>query len=436
MLWQTVLALTHLMCAFALVDASRALNTKIFGTIPSPSFFFNGFIAAICWLVFPWSLGYSSWSIMLPPLISMYLTIVGVTVSLKKELGGSQIVVATALFATSWLIYESTWFVWLPIAAILLFIEWRDGGTLRQPLIFLVVCAATQSAFVAFNRMLSGSTHAKKFIKNVLPLLNTDVHLFNHQLIPALASGYDFLLGGGALLLISAVLCSVIQKKALSLLAATLCLLAGALIAVVLYAVAGYGVEWVGLFSRVTLPISLWLALLASLLAYPSAGTKPLAIVTGSAVLICAGSLGANLLVQTRYWQESWAQQIRVLEKLPSEIAEFARPDTVLLVQEPPFPAAGPVGTFSAFWDISGAIAGHFRTIHPLKIEAGRAVATVLRTGEWRTTWDGKMIRQYWCTAPNTVLWGIEAAYVYTWTYPDVHPQSVTRPYENVCPSK
>jgi hypothetical protein len=112
-------------------------------------------------------------------------------------------------------------------------------------------------------------------------------------------------------------------------------------------------------------------------------------------------------------------------------VVNLANRQSLILVDAPR--GTGPVYTFSAFWDISGAIIP--RMTEYVNEKKPHAFATVARTGEWRTTWDGVIVRQAWCFAPDSPLWGLEATKLYLWKYPGQEAISVAAPYDSGCKS-
>ncbi len=426
-LWQALLALVHLLNALAIYR----LVVCIFMDEPRRDRLLVGALAATLWLAYPWSLGYSAWAIMLPPDIGILLAILGVTQVMRPEPSGKRIAEALALLSLSWLIYESTWLMWLPFSLLFLARAYRHPESRLPAWRFFWLSCLLQGLFVFANRVISAqSLHGKKLSANVLATLSTDAHLFLNQLLPALPG---FLLIGVCLaLLLSGVLLNLGRRIVIPMhILALASMLLGLSLSLLIYAAAGYAIEWTGLFSRVTLPISFWLSMIfACLFVLAWSGAPPY-----QKVIVLLASLGMtlplcnSLIQQSRLWAKSWEQQQLILSALPQSVVDLANRQSLLLVDIPR--GVAPVFTFSAFWDISGAVIARMSNYVPDK--KPHAFATVLRREEWRTTWDGKVVRQYWCHAPESPLWGMDARQVYMWTYPDVQATAMQAPFDIGC---
>ncbi len=427
MLWHALLALVHLLNALAIYR----LVVCIFMDEPRRDRQLVGALAATLWLAYPWSLGYSAWAIMLPPDIGLLMAILGVTQVMRPGANSKGIAVALALLSLSWLIYESTWLMWLPFSLLLLARAVRHPESRLLAWRFFWMSCLLQGLLIIVNRVISAqSLHGKKLSANVLATLGTDSHLLLNQLLPAL-SGH-LVIGVCLALLLSGGLLNLSRSLAAPMrILALVSMLLGLSLSVLIYAAAGYAIEWTGLFSRVTLPISFWLSVVfASLFVLAWSGAAPY-----RKVIVLLASLGMmlplchSLVEQSRLWTKSWEEQQSILTALPQSVVELANRQSLLLVDIPR--GTAPVFTFSAFWDISGAIVPRMTNYVPDK--KPHAFATVLRQEEWRTTWDGDIVRQYWCNAPDRPLWGMDAKQVYLWTYPDAQATAMQAPFDIGC---
>lgn len=428
-LWQLLLAMIHLLSAIAI----RATACRLFAVSESDRGEPVGSIAGILWLVFPWSLGYSAWAIMLPPNLAMLLTICAFLVLLKSDINAKLVNRAVFLLAASWLIYEATWMFWLPFALILyvraIYRKLRTACVIQ----FFVKALIVQSAFIAWNRYVSvGSPVSKSVSGKLTSTLEADLHLLSSQLIPSIA-GKQIVLLATLLLLV----CVVVNRKSWSKLPVNslICifLLVGMGGSVCIYAVAGYAIEWTGLFSRVTLPLSFWLAMLFSgvfALAWQGASqiVKKALIVSLVGIVL---PLGTSLAQASLLWAKAWQEQQQILDAIPQSVVEMAAPSSLILFDIPH--GTAPVYTFSAFWDISGAVV--LRMPSFVRLDKPHTYATVARRGEWRTTWDGKVLKQYWCNNPAAALWSLEASELYLWTYPNDAAKKLAAPFEVGCNS-
>lgn len=359
--------------------------------------------------------------------------------SLAVAAGASRrrdMVIAALLLCASWTIYEATWFFWLPPALLLLARIRHRRPSDRTFWTFVGLLAVLQVAFVVLNRLLAtGSPVAKKLSGQLLGTLATDEHLLGAQLLPQLQAVWLPLQVGLAVLLACALLQSLRSGSFLRLLVQLAVPVCGMAITVLLYAAAGYAIEWEGLFSRVTLAISFWLALLAGALAQATegAGWKTLRWTGRAAATLVCVALAASLLQQSQPWLRSWEEQQAIVAAFPEPVLKRVNPQTLVLMDLPRGPA--PVYGFSAFWDISGALIARVPREQTIS-SSTHAYATVMRPTEWRTSWDGAELRQSWCSSPDSILWRLPAERVIVWRYPGQEVVEVAPGFTTGCAAK
>lgn len=428
-IWQLALALIHLFSAIGIYVAMTYLyngNDRNGGRS-------CGAVAAVLWLVVPWSLGYSAWAVMLPPDLGMLLAICAIIVVVKPGINTKRVCFSIGLLIASWLIYEATWMVWFPFAVLLLVRSFERNELRRYAMQFFILALVAQGLFVVFNRIASTqSLQGKKLSANILATLDTDWHLFLNQLLPSLV-GKDLMEWSLALLLVCVIANLPRWISSPSKWMQPICMLIGMATSVLIYAAAGYGIEWTGLFSRVTLSISFWLVFLfAGLFAMAWGGAaRPVKLLALIGLLGVLSPLTYSTVQQSMLWKKSWDEQQQILRALPQSVINLANRQTLILVDAPR--GTGPVYTFSAFWDISGAII--LRMPEYVNDKKPPVFATMARKGEWRTTWDGVMVRQAWCHSPDSPIWGLETSKLYLWEYPAQNAVAVVAPYDSGCQS-
>jgi hypothetical protein len=330
----------------------------------------------------------------------------------------SEFVASGALLVSGWMIYEATWFLWVPAVMVLLAVA-RKRGPVPKAFWLQVACVAgAQVVFVAANRLLASlSATSKKISGDILGTMGTNQHLFKEQLGRQFHDVWLPVAIALAVLAGTALVVALSRRVLPGLLLRVAACAIGIALAVLMYAAASYAIQWEGLFARTTLPISFWLALLAGLLvqAAERAGSSVVRWVgRGSALAACA-VFALVLVRESAPWQESWQEQQAVVRSFPAELLRVADHRTVVLIDLPHGPA--PVYGFGAYWDISGALSAMLppeRTNTPMPY----AFATVLRESELRTGWDGHNVRQAWCSAPENALWQLPAERVFVWRYP------------------
>jgi hypothetical protein len=115
---------------------------------------------------------------------------------------------------------------------------------------------------------------------------------------------------------------------------------------------------------------------------------------------------------QTFIWIKTQQVETRLLKNVPIEQILLMPKDALLLVDFKPVPEI--YDNFGAFWDISGAIsitypaiAEHFNS---------KFFATVAKSNEWKSAWDGQNLSQKWCrTPPGEINWVIAAKALFIW---------------------
>jgi hypothetical protein len=426
-LWQSLLAFVHFLNAIAIYR----LAGYLFSSAQPERSRVPSVVGAALWLLYPWSLGYSAWAIMLPPDIGMLLAVSGMLMVMRPGLDLKRVYFAILLLVLSWLIYEATWMLWLPFSLVLLMRARKSTGLRPVAWRFFWGSLLAQVVFIILNRVISAqSSHGKKLSASILALLDTDRYLFVNQLLPSLWS-YQFI-GYSLLLLLACLLLNVRRCIALPARGWVLfCMILGLAVSQLLYAAAGYAIEWTGLFSRVTLPVSFWLSLaFASLFSMAWSGARP--YVKTALVVALAGvavPLSYSLVEQSSFWAKSWEEQQNLLKMLPQNVTSVVGEDRMLVVDAPR--GTPPVFTFSAYWDISAALVPYVPAYANEK--RPHEFATMLRKDEWRTTWDGEVLTQYWCTSRDIPLWKLDAKHVYLWRYPAQQATALTAPYDSGC---
>lgn len=430
-LWQILLAVIQLLNAWAMASIAASLSART----NRDDGRWLGAMAGSLWLVVPWSLGYSAWSVMLPPDIGMLLALVAIARLVRPGANTSDVNSAVGLLFLSWLIYEATWMIWLPFALVLWLRAGDRADARRLALRFLFSGGALQALFVLWNRLISAHAVAgKKLSSDILAVLQTDHYLLGHQLLDSLVWHRVFVLAL-ALLLAAALLNIPRWMREPHRYLLPVCMLLGVALSAVIYAAAGYAIEWTGLFSRSTLPISVWLVLcfVGVFSLGWSGGARLTRALLVASLIGTVVPLAGTLWGQSLQWKASWDEQQRILSALPRSVVDLAGPHSLILADVPRGPA--PVFTFDAFWDISGAITLRM-PLARAQAARGHMVATVLRPGEWRTTWDGTRVTQYWCSAPDSPLWSLPARRVYLWRYPQQQAGALTAPYDSGCPRR
>lgn len=429
--FQCLLAVVNLLCAFGI----GVLATNLFSGqgIESKKIYISisGMYSALLWLVFPWSLGYSAWPIMLPPLIGMLCTILGcIFLTLNSKTYGG-VFASTILLVVPWFIYEATWFLWIPVGLIVLIkaIKYKNPHT--KLLLNFIVLGVFQLSFILINRFAFSSGQSKRLSIQFLDIFLQNFYSLKGGLIPIIAPGWIFLKFGFYALILIFIFHIILRKDKKILIIESILIVSGLVGSQLIYAFAGYGMVWDGLSSRVTLPINFWLALFAGLIfsvigLHPTKKKKIINL-TLFALIFLPCSLG--LLKQTIQWKRSWDQQKVIINNIPDSVLTLASDEAILLLELPKGPP--PVYSFNAYWDINGALV--YRIHKYKKVNFKHIYATIAGNGEIMSSWNGETLSQYWCREPNISLWDLEARKLFFWKYGSEYPIEIKAPYVGGC---
>jgi hypothetical protein len=379
-------------------------------------------------LVFPWGLGYAAWPVMFPATLALIAFCASGVLLLSGAPPGRRVFRACYVYALGCLVYEAFWFAFVPLVVLLLALEtdrrWRTAALAAGA--FTLV----QAVIAAWNRALSfwgGS--GKQLDWNWLNTVAVSLKELPVQLAQALGVRYSWMLVllvlfGVALALLVAL--SPSRGRAVGvLLAASL----GAFISIVLYGAAGYAIAGTGVFSRSTLALNVWIAVAVGLFFRLLATMLPQArgVTAALAILLIGGLAFANVR-ETLRWKEAWDFEQEVLGRIPVQ-ALRATTGKVLLLADLPGPA-GRIEGFEAYWDITAAIRLRYPEF------ASRVEATVARRAEWETSWDGAVLRQYWCHQKSAPLWSRDAPQVMAWTFDQGEAQMLHLPFRSGCDAR
>lgn len=427
--YQSMLVLLHLLCAIGVYHVFMSVfHDEICSKKQSTHL--GGIIAGSLWLVFPWSLGYTAWATMTVPLLGMLISIVAVVFATRQPLNMKNIFISISLFCISWLIYEVTWFFWIPISLILIIRNIDNKKKLKLSMRYFYLGLLFQMLFVVFNRFVSAQLHTgKQLSNNVFGILESNLYIIKEQFIPM---GSYLIVIGIFLLLISFYMNFKQKQFDKKIILILISFIVGICLSIILFAFAGYAIQLYGLFARTTFAISFWLSLLLSglfIIGWTSTrkSSKLFAIL---GMLLLVFSFLKVFLSQSLLWKKSWDEQRAIIRVLPQPLFSSLRKGSFVLMDIPR--GTDPVNTFSAYWDINAAILPFIKTdviIDNQKHE----FATVMRKGEWITTWDGENVKQFWCHSPNTPLWSLKAKEVHVWHYSDGSIELLKSPYNSGC---
>lgn len=435
--WQTALALTVLFVALALrglvISLTRFLEIKV-------QWFAD--VAVSFWLVFPWAMGATAWPTSSAPLFSVLFFAWG-TAQFFNRLDKSKLpgITTYLLFFASFLTLEAFYGQYLVLIGLALLTRWRRHFPWRLVTLPLAILTVIQVAFVLWNRLsprfLPGFT--KVFYGQWWQLTFSSWRRLPHLLFKSanevelplkLGVGVLGVLFGISLVRVRIGLKKSTRKQIAFILGALLLSGTGVLLAILVYGLAGYGIETIGLFSRTTMSLNVWLLLIIALLLglaekLVSASLKKAFGLTLFGLFLC---LALATVIRTQDWAEGWQLQKQILAQAP--VAQISQTDPqAAVIFAGPYVHKG-IHIFVATWDISAAMNN---TYPQLRFKAGAEkwrggrLFTVQR--DWVTSWDGQMLTQGVAPAGEPTLWSLPASQAWLWRYSPHEFTKLSAPY-------
>jgi hypothetical protein len=418
--YQILLALLIAASALAIARLGRRIAV-LAGAAPSAAAWAGAFAAAT-WITAPWEMGVSVWPTTFPAQISVIGFCAMALAVLRDAPLRSKALTALPIFFVASLISELFWLSFLPVLLILLATGrgWVDRARMREVAVLALGFVALQGVLVLQNRLwvLLGVGINRSFNAAWL-----DTSWLSLSLLPAeISKALIFPTAAWALLAVMLVAALVGAARAgrLRFVSLTLAAMAaGMLLSLLLFALAGYRVESLGVFSRTTVVMSVWLCLLPALVV-AGAANQATGLRLASALLLLSflALLALSAVRNTDAWISSWRFQQALLDSLPVERLRQARPASFLLIdaRKPEGAAEG----LEAFWDTSGAIYLRRPELRGVFTPVDyRHFAVMADTASKQTIWNGTEVVQAWCHSPDTPLWSLPASTeVYVWSYP------------------
>lgn len=387
-----------------------------------------------CWLLFPWTLGWTAW----PTLLMGQLALLFFLLSTQLLLTAGtrwQVVAAAVAYALCNLAYEPFYLAFLPFLGILFIANERRHFWLKT-----VLFCAVQAISIGYNRlmahiMVDGGAAKSVNLSALAKLPGTVWHLFG-QLVSTVPQGPRLMIwiaSATATVTLGVILrgrSQVAQRYAAVLIACLVMIT----ISVLQFGLAGYGMSGNGESGRTTIAVSFWLAILV-LVFVRACWTSTLPLVRGVSIVVMAALLvgyGAGLYHQNNLWAFAWREQVRTAESAPA--AEIAKlPPNALIVYVGPtdieainyvgrlqlwvaLPTYRPETALPSEMGTNPAGVGEFGPIatrlvgSPDKPVAIRPV--VVKTSYLTLTWDG---RELVLVSPGNWTEKFLASLVYEW---------------------
>ena len=430
--WQVALGLAWLAVAFALRAMFRAILR-----LSAPDQLWAADAAAALWLVFPWALGFTAWPTMASGFASpLFFALAAHALFSEWADGRSRSLRASLFFLFSILTYEMFYFQFVP----LFLAGWwlgavRTGGG-RRFARSLGLWVGAQVLAVAWNRAaplfisVAGSEPLRlsEWTTQILHLPKRLPALFQRgsPLPEIMLALLPLALCAAAILLQSYLFKQrPVARKQAGLLA--LCGL-GILIGLLVLAVAGYSIAWVGQGSRRTLCFSVWFAA-ALAIALSSVGSRPGKWRLAAATLSVA--LGILMVAVThtrlRAWSEVWDIQQNTIATAPVQHFRSATPGAVVLLTGSH--RHNGVTTFSGRYGLDGIMKCNFPEV------VKRRLRFLPARDDYITTWDGQVLLQRRAMDGRRMC-RLKADEVWVWERGESTAFRAAAPFEHPSPSE
>ena len=372
--WHLLMALVCLLGAVSLYLFIKRLDRSRAG-----KYGLTADLVAALWLSAPISLGATALPNMLNALIGqVFFFLCGVKLlelAHDQDLSFKKLAIALLLLLGSYWSYEVYYFQYLALLGII-YLYSHPRVTLKRVVILGFFTSALQLFCIVYNRLIgylgSYSVGSKTFNSAWRDLLNVEAIAltFSHNLRIALGSYFQQIfisvcvMAGAAVI---AIIVKVIIKRELKFAwdttLAILLLVLCYLLAVTVCALAGYGMAYLGVESRIAMaPVFLY-GLVAFVLLTASRNWKPASIVAHGAALVLLCNLGSLERKLVAHWRESWDIQRSVLEQLSSheEALKQLTPDSIVVFIGPYYVGTAPV--FQADIALSVAVKEQYKQL-------------------------------------------------------------------------
>jgi hypothetical protein len=390
--WQAALAMVSLGTAVSICFFCRSVLRFMNCEQPLAEF-----VPGLLWLSFPWTLGSTAWPIAGPTLFAVIFFALGGTFLFNEwSRGRISWFLAPSFLALSCLTYEAFYGQFIVLGAIGLVCGFNRREGLVRVASGVMLLGLTQISALAFNRygpsLLFNQAPAKTFNAQWIAMAMDSIKKLPGTLLSSATEvkgplvvvivGLLFLVGLGFSRGLARYALRPVVLRALGL---TVCAAMGVLMGAALFAMAGYPVEGVGLFSRTTMCLSFWLSVAGSplLIILLMHGRK--IRVAAIATLCCLiALLAAATLHRVQDWAQAWQIQQTILRNVPIAALRNTSSGAVILYVGP-FRHQG-VTIFESTWDLDGAMKFTYPDMAQRSFFPAR--------DDWNTTWDGEVVNQ------------------------------------------
>lgn len=333
-IWQSLLCASMLLvsCLLYKILIRAGLLLEMPAVTSIGSYRLSADVVVACWLLFPWTLGWTAWPTLLMGQLALVLFLLSMYLLVTAETKG-RVVAAALIYALCDFTYEPFYLAFLPFLVILFFSSER-----RHFWLMVVSLFSVQIIAVGYNRlmahiMVNGGAAKVVDFSAFSKLPGTYTHLFG-QLVSTAPHTSRLIWIASA---IATVLLGLILRRkgpsAVRFAAVLLSCLVAIAISVLQFGLANYGISGNGESARTTIAVSIWLAFLVFVFVRTCwSSTLPMA--RGMSVAVVAALMigyGAGLYHQNELWAFSWREAVRIVVAAPAaEIAQL--PSDALIV--------------------------------------------------------------------------------------------------------
>lgn len=347
-LWHLFLAIFYLICGISLYRLLQTVSTAINQNTKEiqPSYLFIADMSVLCWLAFPWGLGWNAWPTLLMGQISLLFCILSLRQYIQFTLFNKGFKTCLLFFTISVFTYETFYFSYLLLIPYLAILTKKDKFCKKRLLSTAIYLTIIQSVAIFQNRINAlifpvGSAKPSNWgaildFKNLI--LNLPGHISGAISIQYRSFFYllcTIVFGLTILGLLYRLASRNTRAKSFALIALLASAIIGICLSVLLYALAFYGIGSTGIMSRTTLGLSMWLAICLFIffesLTFSQNIFSKISATVGASLLLYP--LVPSLIEQQKLWAEAWKNTIHIIQSAPiDKIKNLPRSASVVYV--------------------------------------------------------------------------------------------------------
>lgn len=347
-IWHLFLAFFYIICGICLYYLLQIVSTGINPNAKESksNYLFIADVTVLCWLAFPWGLGWNAWPTLLMGQISLLFCILSLRSYITFVLDNSGFKLCLLFFTVSVFTYETFYFNYALLIPYLIALSYKDKSRIKRLFTVTIYLSIIQLIAIFLNRINAlifpvGSAKPSNWgaisdLKNLV--MNLPTHLSGA--ISIQYRSYFYLL---CAIIFALTTLSLFYRftsrntriKSFALTALLASAIIGICLSVLLYALAFYGIGSTGIMSRTTLGLSMWLAICLFVffesLTFSQNIFSKISATLGAFLLLYA--LIPSLIEQQKLWAEAWKNTINIIQSAPiDKIKNLPRSASVVYV--------------------------------------------------------------------------------------------------------